>query len=226
MAKEKEEFATQSLIPIYEIKRGVLVLKNGSLRSVLEVSGINFDLKSADEQSTILTLWRQLLNHLEFSLEVCVLSSKVNIDSYLNFLQQQVAKETNELLKIQGEDYYNFLSALVSQNAIMKKRFFVIVPYDPAILKSQSFFDQVKDTLKGVINLKRESFSNVNVLTEEEFENYYQQLMIRQSSVISALTRIGLISRPLTTKELIELFFNLYNPSLAGEGTLSLETSE
>lgn len=222
----KETFSTQSLIPIQEIKKGVIVLKNGSLRSVLEVSGINLDLKSFEEQSTILNAWRQLLNHLEFSLEVVVHSAKVNIESYLNFLQEQLSRETNELLKIQGEDYINFLSALVSENAIMTKRFFIIIPYDPIIVKSQGFLGQIKDTLKGIVNLKRESFSNVNILSEEEFENYYQQLMIRQTGIVSALTRMGLSVKTLTTKELIEIFFNLYNPSLQEERSLSLEENE
>ncbi|MGB9726545.1 MAG: hypothetical protein ACP5OX_02245 [Minisyncoccia bacterium] len=222
----KESFSTQSLIPIQEIKKGIIILKNGSLRSVLEVSGINTDLKSSDEQMTILNAWRQLLNHLEFSFEVTVLSIKVNIDSYLNFLQEQISKETNELLKIQGEDYTNFLSALISENAIMAKRFFIVIPYDPVIIKSQGFLGQVKDTLKGIINLKRESFSNINVVSNEEFENYYQQLMIRQTGIVSALNRIGLEVKPLTTKELIEIFFNLYNPSLEGGNSLSLEETE
>lgn len=222
----KESFSTQSIIPIQEIKRGVIVLKNGSLRSVLLVSGINIDLKSSDEQTTILNAWRQLLNHLEFSLEVSVLSKKVNIDSYLNFLQEQIAKETNDLLKIQGEDYTNFLKALITENAIMTKNFFIIIPYDPVIVKSQGFFGQVKDTLTGIFNLKRESFSNINVLSDEEFENYYQQLMIRQAGVVSALNRIGLSVKTLTTKELIEIFFNFYNPSLEGGGSLPLEETE
>lgn len=222
----KETFPTQSLIPIQEIKKGIIVLKNGSLRSVLEVSGINLDLKSSEEQSTILNAWRQLLNHLEFSLEVVVHSTKTNIDSYLNFLQELVSKETNELLKIQGEDYANFLSALVMENAIMTKKFFIIIPYDPVIVKSQGFLGQVKDTLKGVINLKRESFSNINILSDEEFENYYQQLMIRQTGVLSALTRIGLTVKTLTTKELIEIFFNLYNPSLQEHKEIHFEENE
>lgn len=222
----KESFSSQSLIPIQEVRKGVIILKNGSLRSVVEVSGINLDLKSPEEQTSIIEGWRQVLNHLEFSLETVIHSTKININPYLNFLETQTAKETNELLKIQGEDYYNFLSTLVSENAIMKKRFFVIIPYDPVIMKSQGFLGQVKDTLKGIINLKRESFSNIILLTNEEFGSFYQQLMIRQASVIAALSRLGLTVTPLSTKEIIELFFNLYNPSVIEKEQLSLEEIE
>jgi len=219
----KEIFSSQSLIPIQEIKKGVIILKNGSLRSVLEVSSINLDLKSPEEQTMIIEGWRQVLNHLEFSLEVVVHSTKTNINPYLNFLNEQTAKETNELLKIQGEDYLNFLAALVSENAIMKKKFFVVIPYDPVIVKAQNLLGQIKETLKGVINLKRESFSNITLLNSEEFENHYQQLMIRQASVVSILSRLGLTVKPLATKEIIELFFNLYNPSVSEKEQLSFK---
>jgi len=163
----KETFSSQNLIPIQEIKKGIIILKNGSLRSVLEVKGINLDLKSIEEVTAYLNGWQQLLNHLEFSLEVVIRSLRININPYLDYLEKQTSKEQNELLKIQGEDYLNFVSELVAQNAIMKKQFFVVIPYDPVIIKTTNFLEEIKNTLKGVINLKRESFSNITPLNEE-----------------------------------------------------------
>jgi len=208
----KETFSVQSLVPIQEIRKGVIVLKNGSLRLILEVSGINMVLESLEEQEMILTSWRQLLNHLEFSLQTIIHSRRVNIDSYLTYIQERMSQETNDLLKLQGEDYYNFLLSLTSQNLIFDKKFFIVIPYDPVIIKSQGFLGQIKDTISGILNLKRETFSNINVLSNEEFEQYYQQLVIRQINIVSSLTRLGLTVRQLETNELIQLFFNLYNP--------------
>lgn len=208
----KEAFSSQSLISISQIKKGVLILKNGSLRAVLEVSGINFDLKSEEEQNDILNAWKALLNNLDFSLEVIIHSRRLNIEPYLNYLQNKIANEQIELLKIQGEDYYNFIKGLVTGNKIMKKKFYLVIPYDPIIIKPKTFLSQMTDSFKSLLNLTRESFNTITPLTDEEFNQYYQQLLIRRDNVMTNLYRLGLTSRPLETKELIELFFNLYNP--------------
>lgn len=221
----KETFSVQSLVPIQEIKRGVVVLKNGSLRSVLEVSGINMNLKSLEEQEIILASWRQILNHLEFSLQTIIHSRRVNIESYLTYIQERINQETNDLLKLQGEDYYNFLTSLTSQNLIFDKKFFIVIPYDPVIIKPTNLLSQLKETFSGIFNLKRESFSNVTILSKEEFEQHYQQLMIRQANIVSGLARLGLITKPLETNELIQLFFNLYNPQNVEKESLNLNES-
>jgi len=208
----KETFSSQSLISLQQIRKGVVILKNGSLRSVLEVSGINFDLKSEEEQSSVLMSWRNLINNLDFPLQVVAHSRRVNIESYLNFLQERIGQETNNLLKLQGEDYYTFIKGLVTGNNIMKKKFYVIVPYDPIMLKPKTALNQILEAYKTLLNLRHQAFSATIPISDENFNQHYQQLIIRQNNIITNLTRMGLQSRPLTTKELIELFFNSYNP--------------
>lgn len=210
--KQKESFSSQTLLPIHQIKKGVIVLKNGALRSLLNISGINLDLKSEHEQSSILTNWRNLLNNLDFTLEIVTHSRRVNIQSYLNFLQEKINQETNNLLKLQGEDYYSFIKGIVTENNIMKKKFYAVIPYDPIIIKPATIFSQITETYKNLLNMKHQNFSSVLTLSNEEFNQNYEQLMIRQNNVINNFVRMGLQATPLTTKELIELFFNLYNP--------------
>lgn len=208
----KETFSSQSLISLQQIRKGVIILKSGSLRSVLEVSGINFDLKSEEEQSSVLVSWRNLINNLDFPLQVVAHSRRVNIETYLSFLQERIGKETNNLLKLQGEDYYTFIKGLVTGNNIMKKKFYVIVPYDPIMIKPKTALSQISEAYKALLNLKHQAFSTTIPLSDENFNQHYQQLIIRQNNIITNLTRMGLQSRALTTKELIELFFNSYNP--------------
>ena len=208
----KETSSSQSLISLQQIKKGVVILKSGSLRSVLEVSGINFDLKSEEEQSSVLMSWRNLINNLDFPLQVVAHSRRVNIESYLNFLQERISQETNNLLKFQGEDYHTFIKGLVTGNNIMKKKFYVIVPYDPIMLKTKTILSQIAEAYKTLLNLRHQAFSVTIPLSDESFNQHYQQLIIRQNNIITNLTRMGLQTKPLTTKELIELFFNSYNP--------------
>ena len=220
--KTKEAFSSQSLISLSQIKKGVIILKNGSLRSVLEVSGINLDLKSEDEQNVILTSWRNLLNNLEFSLEIVIHSRRLNINPYLNFLEERISQEQTELLKLQGEDYYSFIKGLVTENNIMRKKFYLVVPYDPVIIRPKTALGQITGSFKSMLNLSRKSFNVLNPLSNEEFNQYYQQLMIRRDNVITNLYRLCLSARPLETKELIEIFFNLYNPETFEKESLSL----
>lgn len=217
--KSSEALSSQTLISINQIRKGVIILKNGSLRSVLEVDGINLDLKSEDEQNSILINWRSTLNRLDFSLEVVVYSRKININPYLSSVQERINKETNQLLQLQGNDYYNFLQGLTAENNIMEKKFYVIVPYNPITVKPVSIMENLADSFKTLLNLSHQAFSQKSFLSPEDFNRYKEQLLIRQDSILTNLTRMGLTAHPLSTKELIELFYTLYNPGSELEGT-------
>src|SRR3989344_3368735 len=127
----KEAASTQQFIEVADIKNDVVVLKSGGLRKILAVSGVNIDLKSEEEKNLILSSFQNILNSLNFSLQCFVHSRKLNIDSYLETLSGRIPQETNELLKNQIIEYQTFIKALVAENAIMQKSFFVVVPYDP-----------------------------------------------------------------------------------------------
>ncbi|OQA44199.1 MAG: hypothetical protein BWY48_00174 [Parcubacteria group bacterium ADurb.Bin305] len=221
MAQTK--YNSQSLIPIYQIKKGVIILKDGSLRSIVEVAGVNIDLKSPEEQNILFNSWRAILNTLEFSLQVVILSYRLNINPYLTFLKNQIDRESNELLKIQGEDYYNFLTSLVTQNSIMKKRFFLAVPFTPLTFTPTKAAGQLSASFKNMFNFSREAFSQVSPISDQEFERAYQQLIIRQTNLAGNLNKMGLSCRVLDTKEIIELLYNLYNPELLENEALVFE---
>ena len=79
----KEEISsTQTFVDIESVKDGVIMLKNGGLRQVIMVTGINFDLKSEDEQNLIIYSYQNMLNTLDFSLQFFIHSRKLNIDKY------------------------------------------------------------------------------------------------------------------------------------------------
>src|SRR4030042_4026016 len=122
---------TQDLVDIKTIENGVVVLKDGGLRRVIMVDGINFDLKSEEEQNIIVSTYQNLINALDFSIQINIHSRRLNIDGYIKGLEDKLLNEHNELLKIQLEEYIEFVKSFVKSNAIMSKNFFVIVPYDP-----------------------------------------------------------------------------------------------
>ena len=198
---------SQQFVEIKEIKNDVVYLKSGGLRKILIVSGVNFDLKSENEQTLILNGFRNFLNTLDFSVQLFIHSRKTNIDLYLEKIAARKQEEKNELLKIQIEEYIQFIRSFVEQNAIISKTFFVIVPYDPVALPSQT---------KGILSLFKKTKPSPQKIEEEakKTQQSLEQLNHRVDQVTHGLEQVGLRTTPLNDEELIELFYNLYNPQL------------
>ena len=57
-------FNTETMLPISEIKNGIVILKDGWLRSIIKVEWLNLDLKNYDEQQVILEQYKRFLNWL------------------------------------------------------------------------------------------------------------------------------------------------------------------
>lgn len=196
---------TQQFVEIKEIKDGVIRLKSGGLRKALMVSGINFDLKSEEEQGLILNSFQNFLNALDFSVQFFIHSRKVNVDSYVNKIMARKEGEINELLKIQIDDYAAFIKSFVEQNDIINKTFFTVVPFDALPINVSG---------AGILGLfKKPSKSQASVQSSSDQKNI-QQLNQRVDQVINGLQQIGLRAVPLEDDALIELFYNLYNPQL------------
>jgi type IV secretory pathway VirB4 component len=203
MAQEAQ--STQQFVDVEEIKNGSVILKNGSLRKILLVSGINFALKSEDDKNIILRAYQDFINSLDFSLQIIIHSRRLNIKGYLDGLAQRKENEQNELLREQITEYSEFIKSFVEQSDIMGKSFFVIIPYDPVIISSKGgimsglpFFGGKKDT----------SVEDRKTLNEK-----IEQLNQRADHVESGLSGIGLRAVALNDSELVELFYNLYNPA-------------
>ncbi|MFO0780540.1 MAG: hypothetical protein U0519_01425 [Candidatus Gracilibacteria bacterium] len=208
-AKKSPASSTQTYLRIAEIRDDTVVLKNGGLRSILRVSSINFNLKSEEEQNSIIYSYQGFINTLEFPVQIVVRSKKLDIDNYLEKLKKIGEKQTNPLLQTQTYEYVEYIAKLVEYADIMEKDFLVVVPVDPLRNQKptiiQKFFQNMnaKDTYESI---KRR---------HDEFEQLKKTLVQRVSSIKVGLENCGLKVQELTTKELIELFYNIYNPTVA-----------
>ena len=190
---------TQQFLELEQIREGVIILKNKSLRGMLMVSSLNFALKSEEEQNAIIYQFQNFLNSLDFSIEIIIQSRRVNITGYLDKLKEIEVKQENELLKMQIAEYRKFVENLIAGGQILSKNFFVVVPF----------------TLIEIPGIKKEK---VPTLTEEQFQRAKSQLWQRMEFVALGLRRCGLWASPLNTSELIELFWSLYHPEEAEVG--------
>jgi len=192
--------STQQFLEIEQIREGVMILKNKSLRGVIMVSSLNFALKSEEEQTAIIYQFQNFLNSLDFSLQIVAQSRRLNITGYLDKLKDLEKKQENELLKTQTAEYRNFVQDLIAGSSIMSKNFFVVVPFTLIEIPGM-------ETARGFLKKKPEI-----TLSEEQFQRAKSQLWQRMEFVALGLRRCGLQCIPLNTPELIELFWGLYHP--------------
>ncbi|MCW1929947.1 MAG: hypothetical protein KIH62_001360 [Candidatus Kerfeldbacteria bacterium] len=201
--KVQQEPSTQQHIPFGEIRDNVIIMKDGTLRTVILVSSLNFALKSEDEQKGIVQGYVSFLNSVDFELQIVIQSRRLNIEKYLAKLDTLAKQQDNELLRKQTKSYRVFIERLVEQADIMDKKFYVVIPFSPFSDKRRSFWARLREVL---------SPASVVKIEEVQFQEYKVELMRRVGLVTSGLRSIGLQTNTLDTQALIELFYNTYNP--------------
>src|SRR3990172_820633 len=90
--------STQSFIEIEEIKDDVVLMKDFSAAAVIEVGAVNFWLLSTEEQSSMIYAYSELLNSLSFPVQILILSKKIDVSSYLDYLEEKINKQTVVIL--------------------------------------------------------------------------------------------------------------------------------
>ncbi len=210
--------ATQTFVPIKEVRDGVIVLRDGSLRMILLASSINLALKSAEEQQAIIFQFQNFLNSLDFSTQIVVQSRRYDVRPYIESLEEMMTKQTEPLLKVQTKEYIEFVREFSDTNAIMKKQFFLCVTYGTSIISTQSGGLLKKIIPSSVMNGPREK-DIVSGDKDSLFEESRSQLEQRIAVIEQGLARCGIRSARLGTEEVVEVFYKWFNP---GEGTQSL----
>jgi len=213
----------QQLVEIKEIRDGVLVLKDGTLRVVMIASSLNFALKSQDEQDAIILQYQNYLNSLDFSVESFVQSRQLNIEPYIETLRERLTREYNELMKIQISEYIEFVKSFVESANIMTHNFYVVVPFTPArMLEKETMRRGILSFLPNMSGRQKKLEKDIEQqgVRQTQFEEYKVQLYQRVEVVRQGLARIGVRLVPLNTEELIELFYGLYNPGELEKGKM------
>ncbi|MEK7478145.1 MAG: hypothetical protein AAB645_02140, partial [Patescibacteria group bacterium] len=195
----------QDFVPIKEIRDGVAILKDGSLRMVLIASSINFALKSPDEQMGILMQYQDFLNSLDFSVQIVLESRRLDINPYLKTLEDRLKEQSNDLIKVQTREYIAFIKNFTESVNIMTKSFFIVIPYEVTILQAGS-----GSFLSKLIGRGKDSGYSEEVL--KQFQEHKTQLEQRAQVVEQGLSRSGIRIAQLGTEELVELYFKIFNP--------------
>ncbi len=204
--------STQSSLIINEIKDGIVIMKDGSLRSVVLTSAINFDLMSQAEQDGAEMAFQGFLNSLHFPVQIVIKSRKIDLDNYIDKLKKSRDEHDNPLLADLMEDYIANVQSLIEEVNIMDKQFFVVIPYFPMAEPGKTNIVQQLSTI-----LKPANVVSVGAV---DFENSKKELRQRVQLVANGLAQMGLRAIPLNTQELIDLYYTSYNPDVAAQQKL------
>jgi hypothetical protein len=205
--------STQNMLQIAEIRDGIVIMNDGSFRSVVMLKSINFDLMSPQEREGVEGGYQSFLNSLYFPIQIFVRSQKVDIRPYIEKLDKIRSEHDNMLLALMMEDYIQYISELATQTNIMDKTFYIIIPFfskvdvQKAITQSKSFFGG----LTGIFNKKGQHVT----VGEKELEDAKVELRNRVQAVLGGLQQCSVPGVPLDTQELIELYYDFYNPDTA-----------
>lgn len=202
----------QQFVPVKEVRDGIVVMKDGTLCAILLVSSINLSLKAYDEQRAVLLQFQNFLNTLDFPIQIVIQSRRYDVRPYILTLENRLREQNEQLLQVQTREYIEFIQSFTDQVNVMRKSFFIVIPYVPPLLTQGSKIGKVFSFLK------KPSFAE----SVSDFEEQRTQLEERMSVVEQGLTRLGLRLVQLGTQEMIELLYKTFNP---GEATTTAKES-
>lgn len=204
---------TQSHLEIEDIRDDLVILKDGSAALILQTTAVNFGLLSEKEQDAMIYAYGSLLNSLTFAFQIVIVSQRKDISSYLKLLKTEEDKATKIALRDQIRKYREFIGKIVSENKVLDKKFYIVIPFSALEL--------------GIKNAKSSLFGTRTLPLPKNYilEKAKNALFPKRDHVFRQLARIGLKCEQLKTQKLIELFYNLYNPEAIGTHSL-VDTKE
>ena len=212
-SKHENLFNTETMLPISEIRNDTIIMKDGGLRAILRINGLNLDLKNGEEQQIVLEQYKKFLNWLEYPIQILVRNTFLDLSNYLTYIKGNTDIIENPVLKWQGEAYYRFLQNIdMQQGLIFNKEFYIIIPYYENEQDKKSIQRSRWGKLLDVLNAK-DTVEKI-VARYRSFLRGRSSLDTRINLVIEGLGGMGIGAEKIPTSDIISLIFRCYNPLL------------
>ncbi len=212
--KETPDSSTQRYLPFSGIKENIILMKDDSARIILKCSAINFLLKNTDEQDSIIISFQRFLNSLDFPIQIIIRSKKLDIDSYISKLNNLALKQENKLLQEQTYEYIAYLKKLIEVAQIMRKDFYIVVPFDEdsnLSVKDDSLLWNFKNFWKSIN--QAQSIDNVKIQLKK-FSRIKKELAKRVNWIKTSLENIWIKTKLIEKEELVAFLTDYYNPRM------------
>jgi hypothetical protein len=214
MAAKKPIASTQQHLDIDDIRDNIVILRSGNAVAILQTTAVNFDLLSEREQDSMIFAYAALLNSLTYPIQVVIRSKRMDVSQYLNLLGQAYEKAANDQVANQINLYANFIKDLVSKNQVLDKKFYIVIPYAGTTLQQAL-------TIPSLFSKKAPVEDKWHILEKAKVN-----LGPKVDHLTKQVSRIGIKAHQLSTEELVEFFYDLYNPAVSLEQKAALNTTE
>ena len=164
LQKSKTKSSSRQQIAIKGVRDGILILPGNQYRAVLEVSSLNFELKSEEEQDAIIDTYESFLNSVGSSLQILIRTREIDMDKYLEELNERLHGETEKVYKRQLKNYDEFIRSLITTNKILTRHFYLIVPYTAT---SKTDFELVQEQLNLKLDVVAKGMTRLGMHTKE-----------------------------------------------------------
>src|SRR3990167_8800758 len=197
MAKPKIHSTTQDFIEIVDISDDIVFFKSGYACMVIEVSSVNFFLLSTDEQNARIYGYMSLLNSLSSFIQILIVARRVDLGNYIKLLDEKISNVQNQKIAEQLGLYRNFIRDLVKGEGLLDKKIYIVIPFSQLELGPMS-----AATPTGPKGSEKALTMNDRIKSG---------LINKRNNVLSQVERMGLTTRPLSTDELIKLYYEVFN---------------
>ena len=122
--------ALADYVPIEKIENGIIYTRDHRYVKVVEVVPVNFLLRSAQEQRSIIYSFISYLKIAPTKVQFKVLTKRADIDRHVETVRKELERETDPHCRLLQEDYLKLIRQLGSREAITR-RFFLIFEHEP-----------------------------------------------------------------------------------------------
>lgn len=164
LRKSNRKVSARQQIDIKGVRDGILMLSHGRYRKILQVSPVNFELKSEDEQDAIIETYESFLNSVGSPLQILIRTREIDMDAYLEELGERFRHETEAVYQTQLQNYDVFIRSLITTNKILSRQFYVVVPYSAA---SRAEFELVKEQLGLTVDIVQKGLARLGMQSRE-----------------------------------------------------------
>lgn len=164
LQKSKSKTSARHQIAIKGVRDGILILPNNEYRAILQVSSLNFELRSEEEQDAIIDIYESFLNSVGSSLQILVRTREIDMDKYLADLGERLDDEKEEIYRTQLQNYDEFIRSLITTNKILTRHFYIIVPYKPT---SKADFDLIREQLNLKLDIVAKGMTRLGMHSDQ-----------------------------------------------------------
>ncbi len=164
LKKSKTKTSARQQIAIEGVRDGVLILPGNQYRAILEVSSLNFELRSEEEQDAIIDTYESFLNSVGSSLQILVRTREIDMDKYLADLTERLDYEAEEIYRSQLKNYDEFIRSLITTNKILTRHFYIIVPYKPT---NNAEFELIREQLNIKLDIVAKGMMRLGMHTTQ-----------------------------------------------------------